>query len=197
MEPGLTPADRVVVSSLAYGPRIPFTTSRLPGLQTPQRGELVVIVPPFSQETTLVSRLLEPFVSFLTAQRVTLHRDLYGARVNGYMVKRIIGIPGDTLRMSRFVLSIKTRGSTDFVPEQQLIPFHYEIRTSVDARGWQETFPLSGNSDEISLRDNEYFVLGDNRPSSSDSRSWGALRRDRIVGKLIYRYWPPRTLGIL
>jgi signal peptidase I len=99
--------------------------------------------------------------------------------------------------MSRFVLSIKPRGSTDFIPEQQLTASRYEIRTAVDARGWQETFPLSGNSDEIRLKDDEYFVLGDNRPSSSDSRSWGPLSRDRIVGKIIYRYWPPRSLGTL
>jgi signal peptidase I len=156
-----------------------------------------VIIPPFPQESTLISRLLEPFVSFLTGQRVTLHRDLYGARVESYMVKRIIGVPGDTIRMTRFALSIKARGSADFVPEQQLVPIHYETRTTIDARGWQPTFPLSGNSDEIRLRDNEYFVLGDNRPSSSDSRSWGPLSRDRIVGKVIYRYWPPRSLGTL
>ncbi len=129
MEPCLTPADRVIVSSLAYGPRVPFTLSRLPGLESPQRGELVVIVPPFLQETTLVSRILEPLVNFFTAQRVTLHRDLYGARLNSYMVKRVIGIPGDTVRMSSFVLSIKPSGSSDFVPEQQLIATRYEIRT--------------------------------------------------------------------
>jgi signal peptidase I len=197
MEPNLSPADRVVVSSLAYGPRVPFTTSRLPGPEAPQRGELVVIVPPFLQETTVFSRVLEPFVSFFTGQRVTLHRDLYGSRVNNYMVKRVIGVPGDTVRMSRFVLSIKARGSADFVAEQQLISVKYDIRTSVDARGWQQDFPLSGNSTEIRLGENQYFVLGDNRPSSSDSRSWGPLNRDRIVGKVIYRYWPPRSLGTL
>ena len=56
-------------------------------------------------------------------------------------------------------------------------------------------FPFSGNSGEHVLGDGEYFLLGDNRPESSDSRSWGALSRDRIIGKVIYRYWPLRSVG--
>ncbi len=136
-------------------------------------------------------------MSFFTLQRATLRRDLYGGRVSSYMVKRVIGMPGDTVRMSHFVLSIKVRGSADFVPEQQLVADHYVIRTSLDARGWQDSFPLSGNIEETKLNDGQYFVLGDNRPSSSDSRSWGPLSRDRIVGKVIYRYWPPRSIGTL
>jgi signal peptidase I len=40
-------------------------------------------------------------------------------------------------------------------------------------------------------------VMGDNRPDSSDSRSWGPVPLDRIIGKVIYRYWPPRVIGKL
>jgi signal peptidase I len=195
MQPSLRPADRVVVSLLTYGPRVPFSQSRLPGLSIPARGDIVVVQPPFLREPNLVSRILEPIASFLTLQKATLHRDLYGTRVTGYMVKRVIGLPGDTLRMSNYVLSIRPRGGTDFIPEQQLIPLHYQIQAANGATGWSNTFPLSGNSAEIVLKDDEFFVLGDNRPESSDSRSWGPLSRDRIVGKIVYRYWPPTSFG--
>jgi signal peptidase I len=195
MEPALHPADRVVVSSIAYGPRVPFTASRLPGSGSPERGDLVVVQPPFVVEPSLVARIFEPLANFLSLQKATLHRDLYGGRVNGYLVKRVIGIPGDTVRLANFSASLKPRGGSDFIPEGQLIHTHYQIQTALDARGWSSSYPFSGNSEDIRLGNDQYFVLGDNRTESSDSRSWGPLTRDRIVGKVVYRYWPPRALG--
>jgi signal peptidase I len=197
MEPGLSPSDRVIVSTLSFGARVPFSHSRFPGLGVPERGDLVVVRPPFLEEPGILVRILEPLASFLTLQKATLHRDLYGSRVNGYLVKRIIGMPGDTVRMKDYVLLIRPRGASDFVPEQQLIPVRYQIRTSLTVSGWTSSMPLSGNSGDLVLQAGEYFVLGDNRPESSDSRSWGAVTAERIVGKLIYRYWPLRSLGKL
>ena len=197
MEPALLPSDRVIVSSLSFGARVPFLQSRLPGLGVPERGDLVVIRPPFLEEPGILWRILEPVASFLTVQKATLHRDLYGSRVNSYMVKRIVGVPGDTVRMKDYTLMIRPRGASDFVPEQQLIQAHYQLQTTLAARGWSGSLPLSGNGGEVTLQAGEYFVLGDNRTESSDSRSWGALAAERIVGKLIYRYWPPRSIGKL
>jgi signal peptidase I len=195
MEPALRPADRVIVSVISFGARIPFTGTWLPGTEAPMRGDLVVVQPPFAGEPSLVARILEPVVSFFTLQKATLHRDFYGSRVNGFMVKRLVGMPGDTLRLTGFALSVKQRGAAAFVPEQQVVPGHYEIRTTQDAKGWSSTFPFSGNTPEITLGDDQYFVLGDNRTESSDSRSWGPLTRERIIGKVVYRYWPPASLG--
>jgi signal peptidase I len=195
MEPALRPADRVIVSVISFGARIPFTTTWLPGTEVPTRGDLVVVQPPFAGEPSLLARILEPLASFLTLQKVTLHRDTYGSRVNGYMVKRLIGIPGDTVRLASFALSVKPRGGSSFVPEQQIVPVHYETTVAQNAPGWSSTFPFSGNSTEITLGDDQYFVLGDNRTESSDSRSWGPVTRERIIGKVVYRYWPPASFG--
>ena len=195
MEPALHPADRVIVSNIAYGPRVPFTASRLPGSGVPERGDLVVVQPPFLTAPSLAARIFEPLANFFSLQKATLHRDLYGGRVNGYVVKRVIGIPGDSVRLASFAAALKPRGGTDFVPEMQLISGPYKIQTGLDARGWSSTYPFSGNSEEIRLGDDQYFVLGDNRTESSDSRSWGPVSKDRIVGKVIYRYWPPPSLG--
>jgi signal peptidase I len=197
MQPALAPADRVIVSSRAYGPRVPFSVKRLPGLGAPKRGELVVVQPPFLQEASLASRIFEPIVSFFTLQKATLHRDLYNTRVNGSMVKRVIGIPGDTVRMAGYLLYIKVQGASDFVPEQQLIALPYSVQTDPKTPGVTATTPLSGSAPEIVLKANEYYVLGDNRPDSSDSRSWGPLAADRILGKVIFRYWPPHAFGKL
>ncbi len=195
MEPVLSPSDRVIVSLLTFGPRIPFTDSRFPGIAEPARGDIVVIRPPFFEEPSLIERIFEPLVSFFTAQRVTLRRDLHGARVNSYMVKRLVGLPGDTVRLSDYVLSIRPRGGSAFIPEQKLTPVPYTVRAASAARGWDASLPLSGTSAERVLGDGEYYVLGDNRTESSDSRSWGPLTRDRIIAKVIYRYWPPTSVG--
>jgi signal peptidase I len=194
MEPSLAPSDRVIVSYLAYGPRIPFSSSRFPGLGEPARGDIVVVQPPFYQEMSFLQRVFEPVVSFFTGQKATLRRDLFGARVNAYMVKRVVGVPGDTLRMSGYTVSIRPRGATVFVAEAVLVP-GFQAQAAPRVEGWDDTLPLSGTIAERILADGEYFVLGDNRTKSSDSRSWGPVKRDRIVGKVVFRYWPPGSFG--
>lgn len=49
----------------------------------------------------------------------------------------------------------------------------------------------------INLGVNEYFAVGDNRPYSSDSRSWGPIEKEDIVGRAFYRYWPPKVMGAI
>jgi signal peptidase I len=197
MEPKLNPSDRVVVSCLAFGPRVPFSSSRFPGLIAPSRGDLVVVRPPLFEEPMIISRILEPFAGFFTLQKSTLIRDPYGMRLSGYMVKRIVGVPGDTIRMKKYLLTIKARGSTEFVEEDRLMPSMHVRRAGEESVMRFGAIPFSGDGEEITLREGEYFVLGDNRPESSDSRSWGPLPSSRIVGKVIFRYWPPHSLGKL
>jgi signal peptidase I len=79
---------------------------------------------------------------------------------------------------------------------------HIEIR---DGRVWVNGVALnepyiSGPPmyrEDITLGEDEYLVLGDNRNNSSDSHVWGTLPRDKIIGKTIFRYWPPNKLGII
>ncbi|HUI69607.1 MAG TPA: signal peptidase I [Spirochaetia bacterium] len=197
MEPEVGPADRVVVSFLAFGPRVPFSHARLPGLGLPQRGDLVMVQPPFYDDESLIVRALQPVVSFLTLQKATLRRDLYGGKVTSYMLKRVIGMPGDTIRLTNYKVWIRHRGASEFIAEDRIVPAHYSIHSDLNAPGWDSSLPFSGNEDEIVLKDGEYYVMGDNRPESSDSRSWGPVPLDRIVGKVLYRYWPPRSIGKL
>jgi signal peptidase I len=196
MAPTLEPADRVVVSSLAYGPRVPFSSARLPGLGSPERGDLVVLRPPFVRDQPVIRRLFEPVAAFFTLQKATLHRDLYGARVNSSMVKRLVGMPGDTLRLKNFEAFIKPLGATQFVPEAEILPARLPGARPALPKGWDSSLPLSGFSPDIVLGEDEYFVLGDNRQESSDSRSWGPIPGSRIQAKVIYRYWPPRSIGV-
>ena len=79
MEPALHPSDRVIVSSVSYGPRPPFTSHPLPGAEPPLRGDLVVVQPPFVERAFPGQpHPRAPVASFFTLQKATLHRDLYG-----------------------------------------------------------------------------------------------------------------------
>jgi len=194
MQPLLQPRDRVLVSPLPFGPRILFFAARLPAYREPERGDVVVVHSPQYVRPGFPLSALEPLVRFFTGQRATLVRDPTGTRVPPYLIKRVMGLPGDTVRMSGFRLSVMAPGSGAFIDEQVLVQTPYQIAAGALPAGWKSEFPFSGELAPRLLREGEYFLLGDNRPASSDSRSWGPLRRDRIVGKVLLRYWPlPRS----
>ncbi len=94
-------------------------------------------------------------------------------------IKRIIGVPGDTVEIKDNAVWI----NGERLPEPY-VPSDYAI--------------LPGNATKeksIYLGPNEFFVCGDNRPYSSDSRSWGAITKDEIVGRVFLRYWPLSVIG--
>jgi signal peptidase I len=89
------------------------------------------------------------------------------------LIKRIIGLPGETVEMVEGAVLI----------DQQVLPEPY-----LEEPGYY-------TSEASVLPADQYFVLGDNRNNSSDSRSWGTLPRADIVGKAWLTYWPPRMWG--
>lgn len=97
-------------------------------------------------------------------------------------VKRIIGLPGETLTLTQGVISINEKP----LPESYL-PKDFKT-TSISS---------SGSPLRLTLGGDEYFVLGDNREHSSDSRAWGSVPRENIVGRAWLRYWPPQRIGFV
>lgn len=197
MSPTLRPSDRLVTSPIPFGVWIPFTSVRLPGVRLPARGDLVVVEPPFVPVLSSWRRLLEPVVAFLSFQRATLSRDIDGARFDRSMVKRVIGIPGDVIKLQGFIAYVRPRGAAEFVPEGKLIALSFERRIEVPQAPGDPSPSFTGAMSEIRLGDDQYFVLGDNRSSSSDSRSWGPVSLARIQARVLFRYWPLSSLGPL
>ena len=66
----------------------------------------------------------------------------------------------------------------------------YEQGVLLDESTYLPAGIRTGGQQTVQLNAGEYFVLGDNRPASSDSRQWGVLREDEIVGRALVRAWP-------
>lgn len=91
-----------------------------------------------------------------------------------FLIKRVVGLPGETVELKNDTVIIKNRERPEgFVWEQG------EFASS--GRRAEQSFTLG---------DDEYFVLGDNRDESADSRLWGPLKRDLIVGRPLVRLLP-------
>ena len=91
-----------------------------------------------------------------------------------YFIKRVIGIPGDTIAINGNVITLTDKEHPDGLVLQEPYIAHMNPTTSLT---------------EV-LGDGEYFVMGDNRDNSSDSRMWGILPEDLIVGRAFLRLFP-------
>jgi signal peptidase I len=97
-----------------------------------------------------------------------------------FFIKRVIGLPNETVRIGHDSVSIKQKNGEEVTLEE---PY-------VVNRG-------NGGPFSLSLGGDEYFVMGDNRPESSDSRLWGVLPRENIVGRAFLRLLPIDSLSLL
>lgn len=196
MEPLFKEENRVLTCPLVYGAKIPFSNSRFPGFREPQRGDIIIAAPGNSSQPGVIIRLLDPLVQFFTLQNITLHPGVRESGSSPYIIKRIIGLPGDTLRIEDFTVYIKESGSTFFLREGEVINDDYDIKYDPLPQGWSKSYPFSSGFDEITLRENEYFILGDNRSNSYDSRHFGTVRKSSIISQVVFRYWPLKSFGV-
>jgi signal peptidase I len=95
-------------------------------------------------------------------------------------IKRVIGVPGDRIRIDNGQVYVNGRALVeDYVPANER-----------DHSSWRD------GEDQV-VPEGQYFVLGDHRNSSSDSRTWGYVPRGNIYGKAVFVYWPLDKMGRL
>jgi signal peptidase I len=165
MKPTIVEGDRVFVNKLAYDLKVPYTRWHLAEWDAPKRGEIVVFSSPVD-----------------------------GTR----LIKRIVGIPGDTIEMrnGRLVINgeaveyepIDKAGHRDF--SNEMLSISYELTENLTGTEHPVRFipqkPAIRSFEPKVVPEGKYFMMGDNRDNSADSRYFGFVDRDLIVGKAKY-----------
>jgi len=178
MFPTLLVGDHLFVNKFIYGIKLPFVDLRLPGLREPERGDIAVF--------TVAQRGSQTFPA---DQRPDFPREEF--------VKRIIGLPGDRInfRGSRVFVNgepveTRTLGETfqddsgNSLAVSQVTLGDRSFRTLDDPN-----VSIPGPADTITVEPGRYFLLGDNRDHSKDSRFWGTVRLAEIKGPAFVLYW--------
>ena len=174
MKPTIQEGDRVVVNKLAYDLKVPFTTIKIVGWDDPKRGDIVVLFSPVD-----------------------------GVR----LVKRVVALPGDQVEMRENQLYINGQVAKQSpVATTELADYGRAYVLAENLQGHTHKMmvtpeiPAVRSFGPVVVPEGNYFVLGDNRDNSNDSRFIGFIERRRIVGEAVAvafsldrsRYFVPR-----
>ena len=121
-----------------------------------------------------------------------------------YYVKRLVGLPGDTLKIVSNNLYVKPKNESEFRHIKEFSPKFEKIYSGKGGYqghsnivGYSMGNYLKNNFDTFTVPEDCYFMLGDNSKFSSDSRIWGVVPRHNIIGKAAFVFWPfSRRFGI-
>jgi len=173
MIPTLLVGDWLFVNKLAYGPTIPFTNSHLPGYTNPKHQDVVVFVSPYQADNA------PDFTPTL--------------------VKRLIGMPGDTLHMRDGVLFLngipQRQGFAASNPsgDNHAVASNFDWQHKIELKntrfGSAPAQPELGNWGPLLIPANHYFMMRDNRYCSKDSRYWGVVPRENVRGRPLFVYY--------
>jgi signal peptidase I len=177
MIPTLLIGDWLFVNKLVYGPHVPFTSVNLPGYSAPKRGDVVVFVSPYQPDEA--ERNEDPTPT---------------------LVKRLVGMPGDTLFMRAGLLHVNgipqrqgygaednPKGDPDEV--NPLFDWQKKVGIIKSRFGAAPAQPTHDNWGPFVVPAGRYFMMGDNRYNSKDSRYWGTVPRENIRGRPIFIYY--------
>jgi len=177
MEPTLLVGDWLFVNKLRLGPHIPFTNRSLPGYASPRRGDVTVFVSPPQDPSIRISP----------------------DQITPMLVKRIVGIAGDTLLMRHGQLTVNgviAPSTTSFaLPDavadepQAIFTWQHQIEIADSRFGHPVPKPSLHEWGPIVVPSGTFFMMGDNRDGSVDSRYYGPVPRANLRGTPMFVYY--------
>lgn len=165
MIPTLKIGDFILVNKFTYGIRNPITNETMIATGQPKRGDVAVFFPPHQPDI--------------------------------YYIKRVIGLPGDRISYNDHVLTINgIEISETLIARVPAVNAQYRlIKETVDGHEYQvhkNIIPgYLSRRNEVIVPDGHYFMMGDNRDHSSDSRDWGVVSETALVGRAdaVWMHW--------
>lgn len=163
MVPTLQVGDYILVNKFNYGLRLPVTRTKVWSMGSPDRGDVMVFYPPHANKQ--------------------------------YYIKRVIGIPGDRIQYRNKRLSVNgvdvPREWLAEIPGTRRIQVGLEEPRSERSHLFQVDQMRPARDFSVVVRPGHYFMMGDNRDNSSDSRVWGQVPEQDIVGEAvaIWMHW--------
>ena len=172
MEETLLVGDFLVVNRAGIGSRVPFTDLRIPGYSRPRRGDVIVFDPAHEVKLMLVKRLVGMPGDTLSMRNRQLY--LNGQPVDEPYVKHIPDI-GDDFPDPRVL-----------TPDRDMSWQYKHLAPGVDSATYR---PSRDNWGPVVVPPDFYFMLGDNREQSLDSRYWGLVEGWRLEGRAVFIYF--------
>lgn len=182
MIPTLLVGDHIFVSKFTYGLRIPFTEIFMVEFARPSRGEVVVFTFPVLQARDHVTRN-RGLRGCIDEESLTVPKDF---------IKRIIGLPGDVVEIREGRLHLNgTALPRQLVAREPTGSFMAPLETRERETSGEHTYTIQYRQSDpdfgpIKVRENHFFVMGDHRDNSSDSRCWGQVPMENVKGRSIF-----------
>ncbi|HUS61062.1 MAG TPA: signal peptidase I [Acidimicrobiales bacterium] len=174
MVPQLVKLDRVLVSKLAYK------------LHDPRRGDIIVFDEPRTEVPTEAAPKKNLLVRIVGGVAETV--GLKQPSTSEY-IKRVIGLPGDTVVVKYGSVFVKAKGGSEFLRVQE--PYLPEAVASIAGAG------TTYGAEPVLIPEGHLWVMGDNRGYSRDSRYFGPIPIDSVVGRAVYKIWPLHDISYL
>jgi signal peptidase I len=224
MKPTIQIGTRAFVDKFVFGPEIFPSTWKTELFRKPHRGEVVVFENPDKtlEPMSPLKKFFHRIIYRLTLTLVDIDADKNGHPKARLLLKRVIGIPGERIRTRDRDIQLLPKGECDWIKEEQMKArlsleypvYHIYSQQAADIadrdslprysepyarQPYNWKFVESWRKKNLGwyIPETRFFPMGDNRDASRDARVYGPVPVINLIGKALFRVWPPDAIGTI